>query len=143
MLVMNKIGYNLSVDSIKRKFFRLLLNAILFSFFNVIGYTHEKMEISQVLLKIIAKEGLDAAIGQHQNLKKTDSTSYDFREEELCDLGFCLLGEKRFAEAVEICELNIESFPVRADHWLGIGEAYMLAGQGFTARTMDALCYEI
>ncbi|MFA6127257.1 MAG: CocE/NonD family hydrolase [Bacteroidales bacterium] len=93
------------------------------------GYAQEKRKITDVLLEVIGRDGINAAISNYRELKKTDSVSYDFSVSELNDLGYKFLNAKRFPEAIEIFKLNIESFPDNSNCWNSLGEAYMLAGQ--------------
>ena len=88
-----------------------------------------KYKISQILLETINNKGIHEAVNQYRILKSTDSTSYDFRESELNDLGYQLLTEQKYTDAIEIFKLNSEFFPNNSNCWDGMGEAYMLAGQ--------------
>lgn len=93
------------------------------------GQIKEKEKISRVLIGIIDKEGIQAAVNKYHNLRSTDSTSYDFALNELNNLGYQLLNAKRFNEAIEIFKLNIEYYPNKSKCWNSMAEAYMLAGE--------------
>jgi tetratricopeptide (TPR) repeat protein len=54
---------------------------------------------------------------------------YDFNESELNSLGYYLFISKRVDEAIEIFELNVEVYPMYADGWDSLGEAYTAAGK--------------
>jgi putative CocE/NonD family hydrolase len=102
----------------------------LFSFsLSIYSQEIRKGEISQVLLKIIDEDGIDVAIEHYWYLKETDSSSYDFSNNELNDLGYQLLNAKRYSEAIEIFELNTKVFPDVSNCWNSLAEAYMLAGE--------------
>lgn len=103
----------------------------------------QKIKISQVLLETINTKGITAAVDQYRQIKNTDSTSYDLRETELNDLGYQLLNSKRYAEAIEIFKLNIESFPNKSNCWDSMGEAYMLAGEREKASQAYKKNYEL
>jgi energy-coupling factor transporter ATP-binding protein EcfA2 len=84
--------------------------------------------IELVLAKTILERGIDAAVSQYNELKKTDPTKYDFTEGGLNDLGYVLLQGKRTNEAIEIFKLNVRAYPDRANPYDSLGEAYMIAG---------------
>jgi tetratricopeptide (TPR) repeat protein len=81
--------------------------------------------IADALLKTIQEKDVGAAIQQYRELKSTQFAAYDFHEEELNDLGYQLIGMKRFAEAIEILKLNAEIFPASSNAYDSLAEAYM------------------
>ncbi len=84
--------------------------------------------ISDVIAKTIEQKGIDAAISQYRELKRTQFAEYDFRERELNGLGYNMLGSKKLKEAIEIFKLNVETFPQSSNVYDSLGEAYMVNG---------------
>jgi dienelactone hydrolase len=87
------------------------------------------LSISSPLRRTIAERGVEAAIGQYRELKKTKPNRYDFGEQELNALGYELLSTNRVREALEIFKLNVEMFPQAFNTYDSLGEAYLAAGQ--------------
>ena len=84
-----------------------------------------KKSVAEALLKTIQQQNVDAAIKQYHELKSTQAASYDFGEGELNNLGYQLLEMKKFKDAIRILELNVEAYPLSADVYDSLGEAYM------------------
>lgn len=84
--------------------------------------------IRDVLLATIDQKGIDAAIRQYRELKRTQPTNYDFREFLLNTLGYDLLGARKVKEAIEVFKLIVEAFPQSANAYDSLAEAYMLNG---------------
>lgn len=84
--------------------------------------------ISTLLAQTLQQQGLEAALGQYRDLKAGQPTAYDFGEEQLNNLGYELLGRKKFKEAVEVLKLNVEAYPKSANVYDSLGEAYLNAG---------------
>lgn len=87
-----------------------------------------KIPIAAVLTKTIEHDGLAAAVRQYHDLKSSQPAVYDFGEEQLNSLGYQLLGNKKFKEAIEVLRLNVEAFPQSANVYDSLGEAYLNAG---------------
>ncbi|HSG26837.1 MAG TPA: ankyrin repeat domain-containing protein, partial [Candidatus Krumholzibacterium sp.] len=58
-----------------------------------------------------AAERIDSAIDLYDSLKERSPGYYDFSEGMLNNLGYRLLGEERFHEAIAVLQLNTEVFP--------------------------------
>lgn len=84
--------------------------------------------VRDLLLATLDQKGVDAAIQQYRELKRTQSNNYDFREPLLNNLGYELLGTKKVKDAIEIFKLNVEAFPQSANAYDSLAEAYMLNG---------------
>ena len=88
-------------------------------------YELPKISIASVLLKSINEKGIEAGIAEYRDLKKNQSTIYDFRESELNELGYRLMGTGKLKEAVEIFKLNVEVYPQAFNTYDSLGEGYM------------------
>ncbi len=84
-----------------------------------------KMSLAEVLLKTIEAQGLEAAAKQYHELRAAQPEAYDFREEQLNNLGYQLIGMKRIKDAVAILKLNVEAYPQSANVYDSLGEAYL------------------
>lgn len=85
--------------------------------------------ISSPLRRTIRERGIEAAISQYRELRKTQPNRYDFGELELNALGYELLFTGRVKEALEIFKLNVEMFPQAFNTYDSLGEAYLAAGE--------------
>lgn len=92
-------------------------------------YGLPKISIGRTLYKTIQDKGLEAAVGQYRELKKTRPADYDFRAPELNRLGYALLEAKKADDAIRIFQLNIESFPQDANGYDSLAEAYAAKGE--------------
>ena len=90
--------------------------------------TANLLSITSVLMPVVQKDGVDAAIERYRSLKANQAGSYDFRESALNDLGYALLRMKKTDEAVKILELNVEAYPRSANVYDSLGEAYAAQG---------------
>jgi transposase InsO family protein len=80
--------------------------------------------LSMALASIIDERGIDAAIQQYHELKRTQPMIYDFSEPALNSLGYDLLVNKKLKEAIQIFRLNVEAYPGSANVYDSLGEAY-------------------
>ena len=87
-----------------------------------------KRSIAEIMLKTLGEKGLDAAIAQYRELKKTASSGYNFDEGQLNELGYKLMQQNKTKEAVAILRLNAEVFPKSSNVYDSLGEAYMQDG---------------
>ncbi len=87
-----------------------------------------KPSIAKTINKTIRTEGVEAAVKQYHELTKNQPESHNFQERELNNLGYKLLEEKRFKEAIAVLQLNVEAYPSSANVYDSLGEAYMLNG---------------
>lgn len=85
------------------------------------------LPISKILRKIIPAEGIEAAIQNYRELRKTNPLFYDFSERELNNLGYELLFTNRVKEALELFKLNSEMYPQSSNAFDSLGEAYAAA----------------
>jgi tetratricopeptide (TPR) repeat protein len=87
-----------------------------------------KLPVSEALAAAIEQKGIDFALQQYRELKRTQSTRYDFSEPLLNTLGYDLLKAKKIKEALEIFKLNVEAYPQSWNAYDSLAEGFMLAG---------------
>jgi CubicO group peptidase (beta-lactamase class C family) len=92
-------------------------------------FEHEKPEAGEVLSILSDKKGTKAALQEYLELKKTSAGGYDFEESDLNLLGYVLIKQKKYDEAIEALKLNVEMYPKSGNVYDSLGEAYMDAGQ--------------
>ena len=94
----------------------------------------QKTQIAEMLFRTAVEKGAEAAIAQYRELKTKEADAYDFGEEQLNNLGYYLIGMKKFKDAIAILQLNVEVFPKSANVYDSLGEAYMDDGNKELAR---------
>lgn len=80
------------------------------------------------LLQITREKGVDAAIAEYHHLRKTRPQYFDFNPRSLNRMGYRLLREKNYDDAIAIFKLNVETHPKYANGYDSLGEAYMKSG---------------
>lgn len=88
-----------------------------------------RRSVAETLSTTIASSGVDAAVKQYHTLKASaGGPIYNFDEDQLNGLGYQLINEKKFGEAIRIFQLNLEAYPQSSNAYDSLGEAYMDAG---------------
>jgi tetratricopeptide (TPR) repeat protein len=87
-----------------------------------------RKSIAETLSATIASSGVDTAIQQYHDLKATAPATYNFDEGQLNGLGYRLLRANKFNDAIRIFQLNVEAYPLSANVYDSLGEAYMNDG---------------
>jgi dienelactone hydrolase len=82
------------------------------------------LPISKSMRKIVATEGIEAAVRNYRELRRQNPLFYDFSERELNNLGYEMLFTNRPKEAVELFKLNAEMYPQSSNAFDSLGEAY-------------------
>jgi dienelactone hydrolase len=82
------------------------------------------LPISKSMRKIIATDGIEAAVQNYRELRRQNPLFYDFGERELNNLGYEMLFSNRPKEAVELFKLNSEMYPQSSNAFDSLGEAY-------------------
>lgn len=98
---------------------------------NILGgkpYELPKFSIAQALVKTVLAQGGDEAVKLYRELKQNKPNEYLFSPGELNALGYQLLQQKKFKDAIAIFKLNVEEYPKEADPYDSLGEAYMTNG---------------
>ncbi len=88
-------------------------------------YTLPALSVADAMFERYSSNGLPAAMAFYRSVLNTKDTTYDGSESELNELGYELLGMKRFPDAIEILTLNAEAYPGSSNVYDGLGEAYM------------------
>ena len=88
-----------------------------------------KRSLQGTLGDTLVQHGVEAAVAQYRELKRTDGDSYNFGEEALNRLGYTLLGHDRMADAIAIFKLNVEEYPRSGNVYDSLAEAYEKSGQ--------------
>ena len=87
-----------------------------------------RKSIGQTLAATIASQGIDAAVGQYHQLEAAQPAAYNFDQRELNSLGYELIRDRRFKEAIRVFALNVEAYPRSSNAYDSLGEAYMADG---------------
>ncbi|QQS40327.1 MAG: serine hydrolase [Acidobacteriota bacterium] len=95
---------------------------------NGLPYKEPKRSVAEEMMKTYTKNGLQAAVSQYRELKRSKSGEYDFSETELNNLGYQLLAQSKTKDAIEIFKLNVEMFPEASNPYDSLGEAYLADG---------------
>lgn len=92
-------------------------------------FEYGKPAAGEVLQILADKKGTKAALQEYAELKKTSANGYDFNEGDLNAMGYALINQKKFDEAIDALKLNTEMYPSSGNAYDSLGEAYMDAGQ--------------
>src|SRR5208283_905383 len=84
--------------------------------------------ISEPLLKTITESGASAAVEQYRRLKREQSASYEFGEDELIGLGYQLISMKKVPEAIEMFKLEVDTYPQYWNAYDSLADAYKASG---------------
>jgi CubicO group peptidase (beta-lactamase class C family) len=87
-----------------------------------------RIPILIVMSKKILEKGVQSAIVSYHNLKKNRPGDFNFGEAQLNILGYALMAHGRLDDAIEIFNLNVQSFPDSFNPYDSLGEAYMKNG---------------
>jgi uncharacterized membrane protein len=88
-----------------------------------------RRSIAEMLSTTIASSGVDAAVKQYRELEASAShTTYNFDEDQLNGLGYQLINQKKFGDAIRIFQLNVQAYQQSSNAYDSLGEAYMDAG---------------
>ena len=87
-----------------------------------------RTSIAETLSATISSSGIDQAEKQYHDLKAAQTATYNFDEDQLNSLGYGLIRDKKFKEAIRIFQLNVEAYPKSANTYDSLGEGYMDEG---------------
>ena len=103
---------------------------------NVERFWRQLKENGAVLVaETLDEAGLEAALDLYGELRRQPEGEVYFSENEFNALGYRLLGEQRFEEAIAIFALNVEAYPDSWNVYDSLGEAYAATGE--TGRAIE------
>jgi CubicO group peptidase (beta-lactamase class C family) len=70
----------------------------------------------------------DEAIEGYRKIKRESPNNAAVSEDRLNQLGYTLMNEKRYTEAIAVLNLNVELYPQSSNVYDSLGEAYMKSG---------------
>jgi len=88
-----------------------------------------KRSLIPELGETVVNRGVDAAIAQYHELKRSNPKGYNFAEPALNQLGYMLLEKDRNADAIAVFKLNVEEYPESGEVYDSLAEAYAKDGQ--------------
>lgn len=102
------------------------------------------MTLPEELAEQYRKNGVRAALDHYADLKKRfyGRGAYDFDEDGLNSFGYIVL-EKDPAGAIQVFQLNAQTFPQSGNVWDSLGEAYLKARDTKKARESYAKSLEL
>ena len=71
---------------------------------------------------------VEEAIEAYRKIKRETPANVVVAEDRINQLGYTLLGEKKYTEAIAIFNLNVEMYPKSANTYDSLAEAYMKSG---------------
>jgi CubicO group peptidase (beta-lactamase class C family) len=83
-----------------------------------------KRSIGQAMITTYLNRGIDAAIKQYETLKKSRPDAYNFDEGQLNSVGRYFLENGRSKDSIRIFQLNTAAFPLVADTFDALADAY-------------------
>lgn len=89
-----------------------------------------------LLYEIIDSQGHEAAIQKYRELKKQPSARYDVSESVLNRLGYRLLQESKYDDALAIFKLNADTYPGSVNVWDSLAEANFVVGEKVRAEEL-------
>jgi CubicO group peptidase (beta-lactamase class C family) len=70
----------------------------------------------------------DEAIEAYKKIKREQPSANVVAEQRLNGLGYTLMGQQKFTEAIAIFKVNVELYPQSSNVYDSLGEAYMMSG---------------
>ena len=101
--------------------------------------------LDDALAEVIAKDGVKAAAERYRELREKHygGAAYDFGEATLNRLGYRLLGEDKFDDAIAVFRLNVEMFPGSGNPYDSLAEAYLKKGDRVRAEAFYQRALEL
>ncbi len=93
----------------------------------ILGYIPKK-ELSEMLMEMLLKNDVAAAIKLYRAFKSDSVNAYVNTENSINSFGYRLIEMNRLNQAIEIFKLNVESFPQSANAYDSLAEAYTKNG---------------
>jgi tetratricopeptide (TPR) repeat protein len=87
-----------------------------------------------VPFELLAAGRIGEAVEAYRRIKRDTPESASVREGRLNNIGYMLIADKKYPEAIAILKLNVELYPQSSNAYDSLGEVYMLSGQKQLAR---------
>jgi tetratricopeptide (TPR) repeat protein len=87
-----------------------------------------KKDLTEILMEALSANDVVSAVALYREFKADPTNAYVGTESSLNNLGYQLMGLKRYEHAIAIFELNVESYPRSANAHDSLAEAYMTNG---------------
>ena len=101
---------------------------------DIISYDYIKVEDSfKIPSTYIKLKDYDKALLGYLNIQKQDSTSTILEESYFNNLGYNLIREKKYADAVGVFKINVALYPKSSNVYDSLAEAYLLSGDSLQA----------
>jgi transglutaminase-like putative cysteine protease/tetratricopeptide (TPR) repeat protein len=84
---------------------------------------------SNIVENVIKTDGIEKGLEKYRQLKGSESKDVIINEAGFNALGYKLLNEQKFSDAIEIFKLNVEAYPESSNVYDSLGEAYMKSGE--------------
>jgi FKBP-type peptidyl-prolyl cis-trans isomerase len=84
--------------------------------------------LSELLSQTFKEKGIEAVVSQYHELKKGGLADVYTSESDMNALGYRLLMNRQVKEAIEIFKLNVEAYPMNANVYDSLAEAYLASG---------------
>lgn len=99
-----------------------------------ITYDYIKLEENTDIPSVYLKNGnYDKALAGYLEIKKNDSTSVYLKENEFNGLGYRLLREKKYQNAIDVFKINVALYPESSNVYDSLAEAYARSGDSLQA----------
>lgn len=85
--------------------------------------------VAVTLASTLEHRGIEAAVREYHVLRAARPANYNFDEAELNSLGYRLLRNKRYPEAIRIFQLNVEAYSKSSNVYDSLGDAFHRAGK--------------
>jgi len=79
-------------------------------------------------LRVMEQEGFERAVKLYHENRAGDTQQPIFSENFLNQLGYRLINQNRLTQAIAIFKLNVEAYPLSANVYDSLAEAYVLSG---------------
>ena len=91
------------------------------------SFNSPRREVRRILERVLENEGLQPTIREYHSLKRRYPTQA-FQEGLLNSLGYSLMAQERFEEAISMFALNVQEYPDSFNPYDSLAEAYMRHG---------------
>lgn len=94
---------------------------------NYESFNSPQRVVRRRLQKVLRDDGVQDTIAEYKQLKR-HYPAEAFTESLLNGLGYQLMQQERYADAIELFKLNVDEYPEASNPYDSLGEAYMMYG---------------